>query len=159
MYHYFGERRSNKIKIQYKTTDSKYKPYQATEGAAGYDLTASQDTRLDPHATVLVGTGLFLAIPDGYHGKIFLRSSTGLKTPLRLANGTGIIDSDYRGEILLPLENTSDKPYRVFEGDCLCQIIIEKNIKVEYQKVETLTDTARSTKGFGSTTKKKTKEK
>ena len=142
-----------KVEIKF-TAKAPYAPHQATEGAVGYDLTVAQDTLINPGQVVLVPTGLRMEIPKGYHGKMFLRSSTGVKTPLRLANQVGIIDSDYRGEIKMPLENTSNRPYRVFEGDRLCQIIIEKNVNIEYVEAEKLNETLRGEGGFGSTTKK-----
>lgn len=147
------------MKIPCKVTRPDAIPYRGSEDAAGHDLIAVKDTRIFPHQVALVPTGCFMAIPKGHHGKIFLRSSTGLKTPLRLANQVGIIDSDYRGEIMLPLENVSDKPYMVFEGDRLCQIIIEKNITVEYETTDDLSPTKRDKGGFGSTTKRKNKNK
>lgn len=134
-------------------------PRQGTPGSAGYDLFTNKEVLLNPHATKLVPTGCYMAIPQGYHGKIVLRSSTGLKTPIRMANQVGIIDSDYRGEIKLPLENTSDRPLRIWAGERLCQIIIEKNIDVDYVAVEDLSPTERGEGGFGSTNKNKKEQK
>ena len=134
-------------------------PQRMTDEAAGFDLCASEDAVI-PNTNVradayVVHTGVALDIPKGYHGKIFLRSSTGLKTKLRLANGTGVIDSDYKGEILLLMENNARQYQTIHRGDRIAQILIEKNADVEF--VEAGADEApkpSAHKGLGSTGRK-----
>lgn len=130
-------------------------PEKKTDGAVGIDLYVIEDMWIAPTTTTeeayLVQSGLAMAIPEGYHGKVFLRSSTGKKTKLRLANGTGIIDSDYRGEIMFLVENVGAFAYNVYEGDRLFQILIEKNEEFDIEVVENLDETKRGTGGMGST--------
>ena len=132
-------------------------PVKQTAGAAGMDLYVTEYMRISPTTTTeqayKVPTGLAMEIPEGYHGKVFLRSGTGLKTKLRLANGTGIIDSDYRGEIMLLIENVGPFHYFIQEGERLAQIIIEKNVDFTVEEVEELSETARGEGGMGSTGK------
>lgn len=137
-----------------KLTEDAKAPFKATQEAACFDVFVNEDALINPGKTVLVGTGIAMAIPQGYHAKLFVRSSTGVKTPLRLANLVGIIDSDYRGEIKMPLWNPSDVPFRVFKGDRLCQILIEQNIDVAFKEVKKLSQTKRGVGGFGSTNRK-----
>lgn len=132
-------------------------PVQKTKGAVGLDLMITEDYRIYPTTTKLaekatkVKTGIAVEIPEGYHGKILLRSSTGVNTKLRLANGTGIIDSDYRGEVLLLIENVGFLPEQLTAGDRIAQLILEKNENVEVQEVDELSSTERGDGGIGST--------
>ena len=136
-----------------------------SEGAACFDFTTVKNDIIPPHSVKLIGTGITMEIPKGYHGLIYLRSSAGLTTPLRLANGTGIIDSDYRGELMLALENTSDHNVRLYKGDRYCQFMVQADVPFKLHKVTTedkLSKTKRGKGGFGSTgikatTTKKTK--
>ena len=132
-------------------------PERKTTGAAGFDLYLESDCTIPntnvQQEAIVAHTGIALAIPDGYHGKIFLRSSAGLKTKVRLANGTGIIDSDYRGEICLLLENNARHTVHLAKGERIAQILIEPNPDVTLEEVQALPDTERSTDGFGSTGK------
>ena len=130
-------------------------PAQQTEGAACFDVYTSEAAYIPParagERAHLIHTGLAFEIPEGYHMKVFLRSSTGLNTKLRLANQTGIIDSDYRGELNLIVENLGSTPIRIPVGARLAQILIEKNIDVAFEETDTLTDTARGAAPSGST--------
>lgn len=127
-------------------------PTLATEGAACYDLVLPSDILVPPHQTLKVGLGFALELPAGYHAKIYLRSSTGAKTRLRLANGTGIIDADYRGEVCLLVDNTSGVFARAFKGERIAQMLVDKNIPVNFVVTDgELKETKRGTKGFGST--------
>lgn len=140
-----------------KLTSEAVIPKRQTEGSVGFDLSSIEDmtiknTNVQPKA-YLIHTGIALDIPKGYHGKIFLRSSTGLNTKLRLANGTGIIDSDYKGEIMLIIENNARQYQTIRKGERIAQILIEKDEDVTF--VET-TKAPRQTRhrGLGSTGKK-----
>lgn len=147
---------SQKIKVRIKKLhEDAVVPEVKTTGSAGMDLHVIEDVRLAPTTTTeqayMVRSGLAMAIPEGYHGKVFLRSSTGKKHKLRLANGTGIIDSDYRGEVMFLVENVGALSTNIYKGDRLFQIIIEKNEDVEVSVVDELDETKRGSGGMGST--------
>lgn len=137
--------------------DSAVIPGRKSTGAAGLDLHVLCDLKFDPMSfqmeAYMVDTGLKFEIPEGYHVKIFLRSGTGKKTKLRLANGTGIIDSDYRGNIMLLIENVGRATEYVSKGERLAQFILEKNVEFDIEEVEELTETERGEGGFNSTGK------
>lgn len=140
-----------------KLVDNAVIPEAKTKDSVGLDLYVAEDMILYPakvcDKAYKVSTGIALEIPKGYHAKIFLRSSTGLKTPLRLANGTGIIDADYRGEVMLLVENISSDFAYISKGERLAQLILEKNTDFKIQEVKELSDTERGTGGMGSTGK------
>ena len=149
---------SSEVTVKVMKVDPKaIMPTKGTDGSACYDLYTIEDYTLrtlnaEPEA-LKVRTGLAVRIPEGYHMKIFLRSSTGLKTKLRLANGTGIIDSDYRGEVMLLIENVSRFPMTINAGTRIAQCLIEKNVTADFEVVESLEETKRGKGGFGSTGK------
>jgi dUTP pyrophosphatase len=127
-------------------------PEPATGGAAGFDLAAAADIEIPPRGIRLVGTGLVIAVPDGYFLGIFARSSTPLKRGLMVANGVGIIDSDYCGpddEIKIQVLNITDAPVKVARGDRLAQGIVLKSPRVEWEEVDEMRVPTRG--GFGST--------
>jgi dUTP pyrophosphatase len=127
-------------------------PEPATSGAAGFDLAAVADLEIPPRSIRLVGTGLVIAVPEGYFLGIFARSSTPLKRGLMVANGVGIIDADYCGpgdEIKIQILNITDAPVQVSRGDRLAQGIVLPCPRVEWQEVDEMTVPTRG--GFGST--------
>ena len=127
-------------------------PEPATGGAAGFDLAAAADVEIPARGIRLIGTGLVIAVPDGHFLGIFARSSTPLKRGLMVANGVGIIDSDYCGpadEIKIQVLNITDAPVKVARGDRLAQGIVLPCPRVEWQEVEEMTVPTRG--GFGST--------
>ena len=127
-------------------------PETATSGAAGFDLAAAADVEVPPRSIRLVGTGLVIAVPAGHFLGIFARSSTPLKKGLMVANGVGIIDSDYCGpadEIKIQVLNITDAPVKVARGDRLAQGIVLPCPRVEWEEVEAMTVPTRG--GFGST--------
>ena len=127
-------------------------PEPATGGAAGFDLAAAADTEIPPHSIRLVGTGLVIGVPDGHFLGIFARSSTPLKRGLMVANGVGIIDSDYCGpadEIKIQVLNITDAPVTVARGDRLAQGIVLPCPRVEWEEVDEMRVPTRG--GFGST--------
>lgn len=128
-------------------------PEKATDDAACYDLVLPDDIILPPQQVTKVGLGFAMELPKGYHAKLFLRSSTGKNTRLRLGNGTGIIDADYRGEVCALIDNISGLFARAFKGDRLVQMMIDKNIAVSFCATEELEETKRGAGGFGSTGK------
>lgn len=123
--------------------------------AAGYDLRACMDAPvvIPPHATAMVGTGLAIAVPEGYFGAIFARSGLAAKQGLRPANCVGVCDSDYRGEYIIALHNDGDAPRTVSPGDRIAQMVVLPCQSVDFEEAETLPDTARGAGGFGSTGK------
>ena len=127
-------------------------PEPATGRAAGFDLAAAADMEIPARSIRLVGTGLVIAVPDGYFLGIFARSSTPLKRGLMVANGVGVIDADYSGpgdEIKIQLLNFTDAPVTVSKGDRLAQGIVLPCPRVEWNEVEEMTVPTRG--GFGST--------
>jgi dUTP diphosphatase len=126
-------------------------PVYASDGSAGFDLAAAEDVDIPPGRIRLVGTGLVFAVPNGYFLAIFARSSTPLKRGLAVANGVGVLDSDYRGptdELKIQLLNLTDAPIVVHAGDRLAQGIILPAPRVTFVEGES---TVPSRGGFGST--------
>ena len=130
-------------------------PQYQTDGSAGFDLHACLDQShlMSPGETFVVPTGLKIWIGvDGFVGKIYPRSSWATKKGLVLANGTGIIDSDYQGEWMIALKNLSGHSHRIKNGDRIAQCIIETYVKPSFREVSCFHDvTARGEGGFGST--------
>jgi dUTP pyrophosphatase len=127
-------------------------PEPASGGAAGFDLAAAADIEIPARSIRLVGTGLVIAVPDGHFLGIFARSSTPLKRGLMVANGVGIIDSDYCGpddEIKIQVLNITDAPVKVARGDRLAQGIVLPCPRVEWDEVVDISQPSRG--GFGST--------
>ena len=128
-------------------------PYYATAGAAALDLHAciDSDVTIAPHERVMIPTGIAAAIPEGYVGIIAVRSSMGMKNGVTLANGIGVIDSDYRGQLHVGLFNTNDTPYTVKCCDRIAQLMIVPVLRPELKVVDALPETERGAGGFGST--------
>lgn len=149
---------SNNLIIKVKKLDPRATiPAQMTEGSACFDVSTIEDVYIRTlnasDKADIIHTGLAFEIPDGYHMKVFLRSSIGLNTKLRLANQVGIIDSDYRGELMLIVENPSRNIVKIPKGTRVAQCLIEKNVPIEFVEADSLSKTARGTKGIGSTGK------
>ena len=129
-------------------------PTYGTEYSAGADLYVPLDSQkivINPHATVLVKIGIAVEIPKGYVGLIFARSGMASKRSLAPANKVGVIDSDYRGEIMVALHNHSNDIQSVEAGERIAQLAILPFLQCEYCEVSELSDTARGEGGFGST--------
>ena len=128
-------------------------PYYATAGAAALDLHACTegDTVIPPHERVMIPTGIAAAIPEGHVGIMAVRSSMGVKNGINLANGIGVIDSDYRGEMRVTLYNTTDTEYTVRSGDRIAQLMVVPVACPPIEVVDTLPETERGEGGFGST--------
>lgn len=135
-----------------RLTDTAILPKRMSEEAAGYDVCADEDCFLYPDEPHIVHTGLAFEIPKGYHMELHVRSSLG-KKGIRLANCTGIIDSDYRGELLMYLISDMDiDGIRVInKRDRIAQIQLVKDPEFVLEEVDTLGETERGTGGFGST--------
>lgn len=144
------------IKIKILKENAKL-PTKGSNQAAGFDLYACSDDYFEatiyPHETIKVGTGLAMSIPEGYYGALYARSGLATKQGLRPANCVGVIDSDYRGEIVVALHNDSNDPQTYHNGDRIAQLIIQPCLDVVYKVVEDLDDTERGNGGFGHTGK------
>jgi len=145
-----------KVNIK-KLTDTAKIPTRGTAYAAGYDLYADIDESVDilPHETCKISTGLAVEIPEGYFGAIFARSGMAVKKDLVPANAVGVIDADYRGDIVVALHNNSNTSVRtVNPGDRIAQLVILPFLEVEFNQVDELQETDRGDGGFGSTGEK-----
>jgi len=128
-------------------------PHYQTEHSAGVDLYAAVDADLiiGAGAWKLVPTGVAIAIPEGYEGQVRPRSGLALKHGIGMLNGPGTIDADYRGEIGIILFNFSGQPFAIRRGDRIAQLVFAKLDKALFERVETLSGTARGAGGFGHT--------
>lgn len=128
-------------------------PQYSTELSAGMDLRANIDNPifLKPFERVLVPTGLYIELPEGYEAQIRPRSGLTLKKGLTVLNSPGTIDADYRGEIGVIIVNVSNAEATIEDGERICQMVIAKYEKVYLNEVDILTDTARGAGGFGHT--------
>lgn len=144
-----------KINIK-KLNENAIIPTYGSLGAAGADLYALlPDTlTIKPGETVLVGTGIAMEIPEGFVGLVFARSGLSTKKGLAPANKVGVIDSDYRGEIKVPLFNQSPVSQTVENGERIAQIVLTPFLGAEFLEVDELDSTIRGTEGFGSTGRK-----
>ena len=131
-------------------------PTYATEGAAGADLYAciEKDIKMNPGGFALIPTGIAIELPDKNWGAfIFARSGLAIKNGISLANGVGVMDSDYRGEICVGLRNFSAEDYIIKKNERIAQMVIMPVATVSFFEANTLNDTVRGEGGFGSTGK------
>lgn len=128
-------------------------PQYATALSAGVDLRANIDAPivLQPLQRVLVPTGLFMALPEGYEAQVRPRSGLALKKGITVLNTPGTIDADYRGEIGVILVNLSDAPFEITDGERIAQMVIARHERAEWAEVDTLDVTERGAGGFGHT--------
>jgi dUTP pyrophosphatase len=127
-------------------------PERKTPQSAGYDIVASVDAYLPAKGRGVVGTGLVVAIPEGYYGRIASRSGLSLNHGIEV--GAGVIDSDYRGEVKVLLYNHSNADFQVKKGERISQLILQKITTPELVRVrgeKELDETTRGAGGFGST--------
>ena len=146
-----------KIQIRVKKLRENAKqPTYGTEFAAGADLYAVTDGTVEiaPGETKFIPTGYAYEIPEGLVGLIYARSSLGCKQGLAPANKVGVIDSDYRGEIMVALHNHSNETRKVENGDRIAQIIFAPFYQADFLEVDELEESKRGQGGFGSTGKK-----
>lgn len=128
-------------------------PSYQTRASAGMDLRAQLDepVRLGPLERAVVGTGLYLELPEGYEAQIRPRSGLAAKQGITVLNSPGTIDADYRGEIGVILANVSNEPVTIQHGDRIAQMVISRHQQAEWIEVEALSQTDRGIGGFGST--------
>ena len=110
-----------------------------------------EDVSINPGETKLIKTGLSMEIPENYAGLIYARSGLATKKGLAPANNVGVIDSDYRGEIMVALHNHSNEVQTILKNERIAQLVVTPFLKVEFNEVEDLNDTVRGAGGFGST--------
>ena len=144
-----------RIRIK-KLNENAIIPTYGTEYSAGADLYNLPDNAVtvQPHETVLIKTGIAVEIPEGYCGLIFARSGLATKKGLAPANKVGVIDADYRGEIMVALHNHSDVSAVIEGGERVAQLAIVPFLKAEFEESLELSETVRGSGGFGSTGKK-----
>ncbi len=141
-----------KIEIK-KLRENAVIPTRGSAQAAGYDLYAAIDeaVTIKAHTTEKIGTGLAIAVPDGYFGAIFARSGLAAKQGLRPANCVGVADSDYRGEYIVALHNDTNSDKVIEPHERIAQLVVMPYLSVEFEETDTLSETARGEGGFGST--------
>lgn len=127
-------------------------PRYAHPGDAGADLTSTEAVRLAPGARATVGTGVAVALPDGYAGFVVPRSGLAARHGITVVNAPGTVDAGYRGEIRVTLLNTdASEPYEISVGDRIAQLILVPVAQANFVPVDQLPDSIRGTGGFGST--------
>lgn len=143
-----------RVKVSFTKLDPKaHVPVYGTEYAAGADLYACMEEPVTVQAgtTQFIHTGIAMAIPTGFVGLIYARSGLACKKGLAPANKVGVIDSDYRGEIIVALHNHSSEDLVVEPGDRVAQMVITPYLYAEYEQTDSLEQTRRGEDGFGST--------
>ena len=128
-------------------------PARETAGSVGFDIAAclDGDVLIEPGETRMIGSGFAIALESGFAAFIYARSGLGIKSGIVPANCVGVVDSDYRGEIIVGLKNTSNEPFQVSDGDRIAQMVIAKCALPEPVQIEDLDETQRGSGGFGST--------
>ncbi len=142
------------VKVWYKKLNERaVAPKYSTEFSAGADLSACMDEAvvIEPGDTQFIPTGLAMEIPEGCVGLIYARSGLACKKGLAPANKVGVIDSDYRGEIMVALHNHSSRELVVHDGDRIAQMVITPYYFGDFDEAAELQDTVRNEGGFGST--------
>lgn len=145
-----------RIKIKYLSDligDKISPPAYASEGAAGLDLSACIEGNiiLLPRERAMVPTGVALEIPEGFAGFVYARSGLAARRGVTMANCVGVIDSDYRGEIICALINLGDLPHEICPGERIAQIVFAPVLRAEIVRADELDKTKRGGGGFGST--------
>ena len=133
-------------------------PAYETKGAAGFDIAAylEEPVTLEPGMRMLVPTGLFFEVPEGYEAQVRARSGLAVKYGIGLVNGIGTVDADYRGEVKVPLINWGSEPFVIRNGERIAQVVINRIEQVELVPAEELSETERGAGGFGHTGVEKT---
>ena len=138
-----------------KLDDKAVLPTYGTEFSAGADLYACMDApvTIGPGEAALIHTGLAMEIPAGYAGLVFARSGLAVKQGLAPSNKVGVIDADYRGEIMVSLYNHSKETRQISPGERIAQLVITPFLSAQWEEVQELQETRRGAGGFGSTGK------
>ncbi|MBM3519300.1 MAG: dUTP diphosphatase [Alphaproteobacteria bacterium] len=125
-------------------------PAYETEGAAGMDLRAAEPATLPPGGRCLMPTGFAIALPAGFEAQVRPRSGLAVKHGVTVLNAPGTVDSDYRGEIKVPLVNHGAEPFAIARGDRIAQMVIAAVSRVSWREAKSLDETGRGAGGFGS---------
>ena len=143
-----------KVKVK-KLDERAVLPTYGSVFSAGADLYAvcDEDVVIAPNETKFIHTGLAMEIPEGFAGLIYARSGLACKRGLAPANKVGVVDADYRGEVMVALHNHSTQAQTVTTGERIAQLVIAPFLKAEFDEADELCDTARGAGGFGSTGK------
>ena len=142
--------------VKIKNLSNNQLPAYQTAGAAGVDLRANlpeAPISLAPLERTLVPTGLYLEIPEGYEAQVRPRSGLAAKHGITVINSPGTIDSDYRGEVRVPIVNLSNETFTIAHGERIAQMVFAKYEQVTFQEATALSETERGSAGFGSTGK------
>ena len=141
------------IKINVVNRGHQQLPAYATPQSAGMDLRANieEPIIIKPLERKLIGTGLHIALPEGYEAQIRPRSGLALKHGITVLNSPGTVDADYRGEVMVLLVNLSDKDFVVNDGERIAQMVIAKHDQGDFIEVEVLDETERGEGGYGHT--------
>lgn len=137
-----------------KLTKDAIVPTQGSAAAAGYDLyipSSIEWIAIPAHETIKIGTGIAMELPEGTFGAIFARSGLATNEGLRPANCVGVVDSDYRGEIIVAVHNDTNNEKILHGGDRIAQLVVMPYVQVKFSEVDDLSDTIRGQGGFGST--------
>lgn len=142
------------MKLNFKKLDPRATvPTYGSDLAAGADLRAVLDNpiTIQPNQTAFLHTGLAVAIPEGYVGLVYARSGIACKRGLAPANKTGVLDADFRGEVMVALHNHGTNEQTIEPNERIAQMVITPFLRCEYEEVDKLDDTVRGDGGFGST--------
>lgn len=141
------------IEVKIVNTSRHPLPNYQTDLSAGMDLRAHLDgiEMLKPFERKLIGTGLFIEIPEGYEGQIRPRSGLAYKYGITVLNSPGTIDADYRGEVKVLLINLGNEEFTINDGERIAQLVVAAHATVQWKAVEELVETERGSGGFGHT--------
>ncbi|HXK35196.1 MAG TPA: dUTP diphosphatase [Candidatus Paceibacterota bacterium] len=139
------------LKIKKLTSDAKLPSY-AHHGDAGLDLYSAEDKIIKPNERAVIKTGLAMELPHGHAGLVWDKSGLAAKNGLKVLGG--VVDCNYRGEVMVLIMNLSNKDYEAKKGEKIAQMLIQKVEHMEIEEVKELSDTTRGAGGFGSTGKK-----
>lgn len=141
-----------KINVK-KVRESAKLPTYGSQYAAGADLYACTEGEIEiaPHSTAMIPTGIALELPVGYAGFIYARSGLASKRGLAPANKVGVVDCDYRGEVIVALHNHGESAQTIAAGERVAQLVVAPYITADFEEVDELSSTERGTGGFGST--------
>ena len=141
------------VKIKVINKGNQPLPAYATSQSAGMDLRANidQSVTLRPMQRQLIGTGLYIALPEGYEAQVRPRSGLALKHGITVLNSPGTVDADYRGEIKVLLVNLSDEDFVVKAGERIAQMVIARHETAQFEEVDELDETERGAGGYGHT--------
>lgn len=146
-----NKRPINAVRVKIINKSSNPLPEYETIGSAGFDLASNEDTTLFPGDTKLIGTGLFVEIPQGFELQIRSRSGLSINNQIIVLNSPGCVDSDFRGEVKVILTNLGCKKFEIKTGDRIAQGVISLAFQAEFKIVDKLSETERGSGGFGST--------